>query len=318
MNNKLVQARQFVSRRSGATLIELLVVLVIFAILAASAIPMLSPIMSNRQMREGARVVSSVLTGARNRAMQSGRPYAVVLDRVPGLPEACVTLTYAEVPPTYAGDSASSVAAVWGGTITFFGIATFTSSQNSANVQSTDIGWYGTVRVGDLIRFNNQGSYYQLVPNGVATTNGQPQAFYQPPLSATLSPAPPVGTYTIDPATSNWQLAAVAGGSGMNSPPDGFYRYQILRAPVRQRSWRRDTTRIDHRRSEFFWLRFAMSAIEPFIDAAFPVRLFVFIPTTLGLGGPAWSAEQFGLPIWEQQSFRYVVDRNFVCSIRRH
>ena len=86
MNNKLVQARQFVSRRSGAALIELLVVLVIFAILAASAIPMLSPIMSNRQMHKGTRVVSSVLTGPRNRAMQSGRPYAVVLDRVPGLP----------------------------------------------------------------------------------------------------------------------------------------------------------------------------------------------------------------------------------------
>ena len=41
--------------RGGATLIELLVVLVIFAILAASAIPMLSPIMSNRQLRGGPR-----------------------------------------------------------------------------------------------------------------------------------------------------------------------------------------------------------------------------------------------------------------------
>ena len=126
----------------------------------------------------------------------------------------------------------------------------------------------GTARctLGDLIRFNNQGSYYPSVPSGVATTNGQPQAFYQPPLSATLSPAPPVGTYTIDPATSNWQLAAVAGGSGMNSPPDGFYRYQILPPPVPEPNWRRDTTRIDHRRSEFFWLRFAMSAIEPFME----------------------------------------------------
>ena len=37
----------------GATLIELLVVLVIFSLLAASAIPMLSPIMSNRQYARG-------------------------------------------------------------------------------------------------------------------------------------------------------------------------------------------------------------------------------------------------------------------------
>ena len=40
--------------------------------------------------------------------MQSGRSYAVVLDRVPGLPEACVTISYAESPPLYAGDTMQS------------------------------------------------------------------------------------------------------------------------------------------------------------------------------------------------------------------
>ncbi|HVU86627.1 MAG TPA: prepilin-type N-terminal cleavage/methylation domain-containing protein [Pirellulales bacterium] len=237
------QQRRRTQRHGGATLVELLVVLVIFALLAASAIPMLAPIMSNRQTREAARIVSAMFTGARNRAMQSGRPYAVVLDRMPGLPEACVSLAYAEVPPPYAGDTFSSVAAVFNngsnGFITFLGVPSPmsgpTSPDNPGNVASTDIGWLYTVRVGDLIRFNNQGPYYQLVPNTTAVLNNAAQAYYQPPQSTTLNPAPPLGTYTIDPATANfnWQLAAVAGSSSANSPPSGFYRYQIFRAPMR-------------------------------------------------------------------------------------
>ncbi|HEY4310757.1 MAG TPA: prepilin-type N-terminal cleavage/methylation domain-containing protein [Pirellulales bacterium] len=240
MNDRKNKNRCLSLGHSGATLVELLVVLVIFSLLAASAIPMLAPIMSNRQVREGARIVSSTLTGARNRAMQSGRPYAVVLDRLAGLPEASVSLSYAEVPLPYTGDSLSSVVAVSSGLITFIGVPSPstgpTDPSNSTNVPSTDVGWIGTIRVGDLIRFNNQGSYFQLWPNPIATANSSPQAFYQPPLSTTLNPAPAVGTYTIDPATSvsyHWQIVAVTGTGGLSAPADGFYRFQILRQPVR-------------------------------------------------------------------------------------
>jgi type II secretory pathway pseudopilin PulG len=207
--------------------VELLVVLVIFALLAASAVPMLAPLMSNRQVREAARIVSSTLIGARNRAMQSGKPYAVVLDRLNGLPEACVSLAYAEVPPPYSGDSTASNMTVQtaigpsGATLYFI-----TGLTPNSVPQSTDIAWLGTVKVGDFVRFNSQGTYFQLVPNVITANAGNQQAY-------DLS----TGYYNQDPAPSDsshywWQITAPPGVTAI--PPVGTnLRYQISRAPMR-------------------------------------------------------------------------------------
>ncbi len=63
---------------AGATLVELLAEIIIMTMLAAAALPVIAPAMQNRQVREGARIVNGFLTGARNRAMQTGRPVGVV------------------------------------------------------------------------------------------------------------------------------------------------------------------------------------------------------------------------------------------------
>lgn len=49
-------------------------------------------------------MVSTFINAARNRAIESGRPAGVWIERLPGLREAATTLYYAEVPPVYAGD----------------------------------------------------------------------------------------------------------------------------------------------------------------------------------------------------------------------
>lgn len=91
-------------RRGGFTLLELLVVILIMLSVTAVTIPVVAPAMKGRQVREGARILNTFLNAARNRAVESGRPCGVWLERMPGLREACVNVHFAEIPPAYAGD----------------------------------------------------------------------------------------------------------------------------------------------------------------------------------------------------------------------
>ncbi|HEV3339701.1 MAG TPA: prepilin-type N-terminal cleavage/methylation domain-containing protein, partial [Pirellulales bacterium] len=69
----------------GVTLIELLVVIMIMLMISVITIPVVAPALSNRQIRESARMVDVFLNGARNRAAQTGRPVGVVFElNVPG------------------------------------------------------------------------------------------------------------------------------------------------------------------------------------------------------------------------------------------
>ena len=156
--------------------------------------------------------------------MFSGRPVGVVLDRMPGLNEACVTLSYAEVPTPYSGDTSISVMAIFNGQITYIGAANNPNLQSPANpnnTPSTDVGWLGTIRVGDVIRFGYRGSYFQFQPNGILPSSQQ--AYDQT-----------TGFYNQDPCQSNyhWQLGLLS-GSTASIPANGFYNFQIVRAPVK-------------------------------------------------------------------------------------
>ena len=91
-------------RRGGFTLLELLVVILIMLTVTAVTIPVVAPAMKGRQVREGARLLNTFLNAARNRAIESGRPCGVWLERMPGLREACINVHFAEIPPAYAGD----------------------------------------------------------------------------------------------------------------------------------------------------------------------------------------------------------------------
>jgi len=66
----------------------------------------------SRRVREAARAINVFFGAARNHAMERGRPVGVILQRMPGLPAACMTLHEAEMPPPYAGDTVSARANV--------------------------------------------------------------------------------------------------------------------------------------------------------------------------------------------------------------
>ena len=89
---------------AGFTLIELMIVIVIMLTVTAVTIPVVAPAIQGQQLREGARILSTFLNAARNRAIESGRPAGVWIERMPGLREAAVNVYFAEVPPVYAGD----------------------------------------------------------------------------------------------------------------------------------------------------------------------------------------------------------------------
>jgi type II secretory pathway pseudopilin PulG len=96
----MIRARSY----SGATLVELLAVILILMMITAMTIPAVAPAVSGRRTREAARMVSAFLNAARSRAIETGRPAGVWIERVPGLPEAAVSMFFAEVPPIYGGD----------------------------------------------------------------------------------------------------------------------------------------------------------------------------------------------------------------------
>ena len=104
--------------RQGLTLLELLVVILIMLMLTGLAIPVLAPALANRRQREAARAVNAYIGAARERAVALGRPVGVKLERFPGQPDMCTTLSYVEVPPPYAGDTFDARLAVVIGSVT--------------------------------------------------------------------------------------------------------------------------------------------------------------------------------------------------------
>lgn len=90
--------------RGGFSLLELLVVVFILLSITAISLPLVVPAMSGRQVREGARMLNTFINAARSRAIETGRPAGVWIERLPGLREAAANVYYAEIPPVYSGD----------------------------------------------------------------------------------------------------------------------------------------------------------------------------------------------------------------------
>ncbi len=97
-------------RLRGTTLLELLAVIVVLLMITAATLPIIPPSSQKRRIREGARMLSTFINAARNRAFETGRPAGVWIERMSNLPEAANTLHYAEIPPTYSGDFLDSSA----------------------------------------------------------------------------------------------------------------------------------------------------------------------------------------------------------------
>ncbi len=86
------------------TLLELLIVLLILLMVTAASVPIIAPALRNRQVREGARMLSAYLGAAKARAVETGRPVGVMFERFNGQPFA-LTVSQMEVPPPYSGDT---------------------------------------------------------------------------------------------------------------------------------------------------------------------------------------------------------------------
>ena len=241
--------------RAGVTLIELLVVILIMLMITALTIPVVAPALSNRQIREGARMVDVYINGAKNRAKRTGRPVGVVFEQ--NIPGGASTLSYVEVPPSYTGDLTSS-------TINVLPSGATVLSASGSIFTGGDIGWFGLVRPGDLIQFNYRSTLYRIYSgepyldiNGNGAFDSGTDWFTDTNGNLTYDPAPagvvqsnndyfsntssqtpssggaPFGcwTYTYaDPAMAVRYMSPT-GGSG-NFGPTGAVTFQIRRQPV--------------------------------------------------------------------------------------
>lgn len=98
------------SFRRGVTLVELLVVIALLVMITAVTVPAVAPSIRQRRQREAARLVSSYIAGVRSRAIETGRPAAVVIERFnPGL--ASTTGTTSQAVPSIAQTVAAQQAA---------------------------------------------------------------------------------------------------------------------------------------------------------------------------------------------------------------
>ncbi len=107
--------------RSALTLVELLVVMGVLVLLAAITLPTVKGMLSDQKVSQAATLVQQYCEAARSRAIATGRPVAVILDRLRYdagggataldalvANNTCVRLSTGEVFPPYAGDWAGA------------------------------------------------------------------------------------------------------------------------------------------------------------------------------------------------------------------
>jgi prepilin-type N-terminal cleavage/methylation domain-containing protein len=240
--------------RRGLTLIELLVTVFIILLITAVAIPVMAPSLEERRIRESSRLITGYLQGARTRAIQTGRPFGVVIEPLPGIRGGAVSLSYAEIQEPYAGDSVGSVVMVSGnGMIGAMGMPGMNS----------DAGWHNRIRPGDLIKFNHQGHLYRLYAgepfhdnngngvrdagepfadvNGSTTYNGpaasdlDANGYFAPP-SLVLDTGNPSNNRTWFYSPVNQALDNVVGGTYTVNSITGNFPFSILRQPQKTAS----------------------------------------------------------------------------------
>ncbi|MDX1965394.1 MAG: GspH/FimT family pseudopilin [Pirellulales bacterium] len=219
-NSTTFDASAFRFPRRGLTLVELLVVMVILTMITAATIPLLSPPGNARKIREAAREVATYLELARARAVETGRPAGIWIERLPGSgatgynankpePVESNTMFLCETPPPYSGDTLNSTVQV-----------RITAQPSAGNPQGTasltfspnDASLYSLVRGGDLIRFNFRGPYYRLGP----------RPFGQPFTSSDRITISWSALQDISPPQTN---------TGATTNPNAGVPFQIIRQP---------------------------------------------------------------------------------------
>lgn len=149
------------------TLIELLIVMGIMLVLVTLGAVNMQPEVERRRMREAARQVGVYIGSARSRAMETGRPCGVMIERVAADPRMGMVLHQVEVPPPYAGDTVNAQC-----------IVKITANPKNLKTKYAELDvQFSTpglspniVKKGDLIQFNGQGPMYQITTDGNTTT----------------------------------------------------------------------------------------------------------------------------------------------------
>jgi type II secretory pathway pseudopilin PulG len=257
-------------KRRGVTLLELLIVILIIMLVTAFSIPVVVPAIQGRRVREGARMFSTFLNSARNRAIETGRPAGVWIERMSVYPEAAQNIYMAEVPGYYGGDFQDS---------TVMDVVVNAGGQCAPGVQFpnwTDRDWWNiviprtrstimadiwanpdpneqtTVRDGDQIKFEGNEYVYTLrtvkmTVDGVDGANGSKLWWYilrGRNTSANAESAYSGARHTDGRWVINWFDERV--GFGQEAPhrtAKGVFdysavgrRYQIIRQPTKMSS----------------------------------------------------------------------------------
>lgn len=253
--------------RRGATLLELLTVIVVLMMITSATIPVVAPHAEGRRIREGARMLSTFINAGRTRAIETGRPAGIWIERMPNLPEAAVMVYLAEIPPVYSGDFLDSKVECC-----VIGKQTQTTTWPTPNNQEyyniviprnrtayqTDVwssppndpmsvGTHQLVRAGDLIRFEDIDRYYNLnVVNNFTVPNSNQTSWWY--IAKGINADSPTAAYNNDiDLYGRYEISWFSSPSGgsmswysiqrTTSNPFKFtspgLRYQIFRQPVR-------------------------------------------------------------------------------------
>lgn len=186
--------------RRGATLLELLTVIIVLMMITSITVPVVAPHAQGRRIREGARMLSTFINAGRTRAIETGRPAGVWIERMPNLPEASNMVFLAEIPPVYCGDFLdSTVECCVVGKQTGTTEWPTTTDQEYYNIviprnrtayftdiwsdpiadEDQSMGSHQLVRERDLIRFEGIDRYYTLhVIDGLAVPNSDRQKWW--------------------------------------------------------------------------------------------------------------------------------------------
>jgi prepilin-type N-terminal cleavage/methylation domain-containing protein len=156
-------------RSRAFTLVELLVVMAAITLLAAITVPSIKGLLEGQKVRSASTMVKTHIESARARAMATGSPVAVMLERNPNQVNTVTALAIGQIFPPYTGDvtDARGVLTNSSGNDTFYD--TITIDVTVATLLQANI--YDT---GDFIQIGNSPSVFSLgspplVQNGEAT-----------------------------------------------------------------------------------------------------------------------------------------------------
>lgn len=103
------------SIRRGFTVVELLIVMAIIVILAAVTLPTIRGLLTGQKISEAARIVKGYAEAAKARSISTGRPVALILNRLRAdaisplaTKNTCVRMSLGDVFPPYQGDYAGA------------------------------------------------------------------------------------------------------------------------------------------------------------------------------------------------------------------